>query len=190
MTGYDDRSRRMKRLIYISFIVTAVIFGLLMFQKYRVRHGVPTTPPSPPAAATQVISLYFGSPDGNALLPEAREIDACNDPSFCIQEIIREIAKGPLGDLAATIPDNTTVHSVTIDGDTAIINFGKDFPAGLPGGSSSEMVAVYSIVNSIAQNIPHVKRVRFLIDGQSPVTLKEHFDLRKPVEPNLTLGKK
>lgn len=189
MTGYDDRSRRMKRLLYISFIVTALIFGFLMLQKYRARHDMPPTPPSPPQAATQVITLFFASPEGT-LVREAREIGTCADLPACISAIIGELAKGPLGDLTPTIPDNTTVRSVFMEGDTAVVDLGGEFVTGLPGGSSSEMTAVYSIVNSISHNFPRVKKVRFLIDGRSVVTLKDHFDLRKPVEPNPELEKK
>lgn len=48
---------------------------------------------------------------------------------------------------------------------------------GLRSSAWEEFLAVYSLVNSIMQNVEEVKRVRFLIDGNTAPTLSGHLNL-------------
>jgi len=103
---------------------------------------------------------------------------------------VDELINGPLGDLAPTLPENLTVRSVQVTGDLAVIDLGEEMMTGLPGGSSAEMAAVYSIVDSVAINFPHIKQLKILVDGQAIDTLKGHLDLRGPLKPDFTMEKK
>jgi hypothetical protein len=42
-----------------------------------------------------------------------------------------------------------------------------------------ELLAVYALVNSVAQNIPEVRQVRILLDGREAQTLAGHIDLSR-----------
>jgi hypothetical protein len=42
-----------------------------------------------------------------------------------------------------------------------------------------ELLAVYALVNSLTQNIPEVRQVRFLLDGREAQTLAGHIDLSR-----------
>ncbi|HEU0265621.1 MAG TPA: GerMN domain-containing protein [Geobacterales bacterium] len=178
-----------KRLIWIAFVVSALVSGGHMYRSYLIRHTPPTaaqpTQTSPEAGERSVI-LFFAAEDGNALVREVREIDACDDLATCIDDLLQELANGPLGDLKPTIPPTTTVRSVAIDGDTAVINFGHELVEGLPGGSSAESAAVYAIVDSITATFPQIKRVKITIEGEKSATLKEHVDIRQPLEPDFS----
>jgi hypothetical protein len=46
---------------------------------------------------------------------------------------------------------------------------------------------VYSIVNSIALNVPEIQRVGILIDGAAVATLNGHLDTRRPFVPDRSL---
>jgi len=97
---------------------------------------------------------------------------------------------GPLGELAPTLPPNTTIRGVQVAGDKAVIDLDKGFEEGLPAGSSAEMTAVYSIVDTVAVNFPQIKSVTFLVEGKPVETLKGHLDLRQPLVPDFSLEKK
>lgn len=180
-----------RTLLLLAFVAAAIILGSMMLHKYLARHQAPPAPVQPKPAGAVTVSLFFAATDGSGFVRETREIEqACNtDISPCIRALLEELANGPLGDLTPTIPQNSAFRSVQIQGDTAIIDLGPELVERLPKGSSAEMTAVYSIINTIAFNFPAIKRVQFLVDGQNVPTLDGHLDLRKPLEPDFQLEK-
>jgi hypothetical protein len=56
----------------------------------------------------------------------------------------------------------------------------------LTPGIASETLAIYSVVNSITANVPSVKKVKFLIQGQEVDTLDGHVDLTEAYVPDPT----
>jgi hypothetical protein len=180
-----------KFLLIASFLAAATILGTLMLHKYLARHPSAPVPVQQAPLGAISVSLFFASPDSGRLVREAREIGACGgDLSMCVRDVLDELTSGPLGDLAPTIPANTIFRSVLIQGDTALINLGTDFMETLPKGSSAELMAVYSMVNSISLNFPSIKRVKFQVEGLDVTTFSGHLDLRKPLEPDFKLEQK
>jgi hypothetical protein len=45
--------------------------------------------------------------------------------------------------------------------------------------AEDELLAVYAMVNTLAQNFPEVRQVRFLMDGRETQTLAGHIDLTR-----------
>jgi hypothetical protein len=177
--------RNAKLILFAAFIIAAIILGTLMLLKYNRSQQIPVSHVPPQETGVMRISLFFAAPDGKGLARETRDIDSCGDDlSACVQDVIEELVNGPLGDLAPTLPDATIVNSVQLNGDTAIVDFNNELVNGLPGGSSSEVTAVYSIVDTVSFNFPRIKRVKFLLDGHDADTLKGHLDLRIPIEPD------
>lgn len=177
-----------KTLLLAAFLTAALILGALMAQKYLARHGTGTAPVAPRQAGTVSVSLFFAAPDASGLVRESREIGACaSDLSACVSSTLEELANGPLGDLSPTLPPGSTFRSVHTQGDTAIVDIGKELAENLPKGSSAEMTAVYSIVNTISYNFPAIKRVKFLLEGRDITTLGGHLELDKPLEPDFRL---
>ncbi|MGA7828261.1 MAG: GerMN domain-containing protein [Geobacteraceae bacterium] len=180
-----------RTVLLVAFLAAALVLGSMMLSKYLARHQTVQTPVQPKTAGTVPVTLFFSAPDGSGFVRETREIEgSCNsDISPCIRAILEELANGPLGDLAPTIPQNSSFRSIQIQGDTAIIDLGPALVEALPKGSSAEMTAVYSMVDTIAFNFPAIKKVQFLVEGQNISTLEGHLDLRKPLEPNFDLEK-
>ena len=94
-------------------------------------------------------------------------------------------ANSPHGGGQRVIPDRTCVDRffLTPDG-TAYLDFSGDALNGYAPGIASESLAVYSIVNSLAANIPAVKKVRLLLQGQEVETLHGHADLTDSYVPD------
>lgn len=185
-----QRRRTGRLLLLVAFLCCAAALGLLMLKKYQDRSQIPTSPAAPQTESTpsRVVILFFAVPDGSGLARESREIDACADQVDCIRAIITELVKGPLGELEPTLPQ-TVVNGISVANGIATVDLGEGFVTGLPGGSSSEMTAAYSIVNSIAANIPGITGVTFLIDGRETATLKGNLDMRTPLSPDFSLDK-
>jgi spore germination protein GerM len=180
-----------RTVLLIAFLAAAIMLGSMMLHKYLARHQTPQGPVLPKQTGTVPVTLFFSAPDGSGFVREAREIEgSCSsDISPCIRAILEELANGPLGDLAPTLPQNSTFRSIQIQGDTAVIDLGDSLIEALPKGSSAEMTAVYSMVNTIAFNFPAIKKVQFLVEGQNVSTLDGHLYLGKPLEPNFELEK-
>ncbi|HEY6007824.1 MAG TPA: GerMN domain-containing protein [Geobacteraceae bacterium] len=186
-----QRSRRRMTFLFIAFIVSAVVLGALFYRKYERSH-MPVVPPPArePMAGTTIVTLFFADPGGQGLRRELREIGACNELPDCIEAVIHELVNGPLGDLGPTLPGSFALRAARVVGDMAVLDLQKGTGEGLPEGSSAEMMAIYSIVDSIAFNFPPIHRVQFLMDGQSLTSLKGHLDLREPLVPDFLLETK
>jgi hypothetical protein len=184
------RNRRTKLILFAAFLVAAAVLGALMLQKYHDSKRVPATPAHPGPADRVRITLFFAAPDGDGLMREGSEIDSCrNDLAACIRSTLAKLVSGPLGDLAPALPPSTIINSVQVQGDTAYLDFSKELADGIPGGSSSEMTAVYAVVDTVSFNFPQIKKVKFLLDGRDVESLAGHLDLRMPLEPDFGMEK-
>jgi spore germination protein GerM len=130
------------------------------------------------------VFLYFSDREGEYLIGEKRKILKKNQVREEAKETIIELINGPKGKLIPTLPPRTKLLTLQID-DTGVaeVNFSLALSKDHPGGSSAEMMTVYSIVNSLTLNFPQIKRVQILIDGRPIETITGHLSLRKPISP-------
>ena len=88
--------------------------------------------------------------------------------------------------LAQSIAEGTRVRQIFVAEDgTAFVDLSKEAVTNHRGGSLDELFAVYAIVNAVTVNLPAIKSVQILIDGQEVDTLAGHVDLRHPLARNL-----
>jgi spore germination protein GerM len=184
------RRRRGVGILVVAFIIFALFLGAMLLRKYEAGRVQPTVPPAVQTAGPVTVTLFFAANDGTGLVREGREIDACEEPVACLESVLEELINGPVGDLTPTLPPTGLFHSVQLAGDLARVDLARELVEALPGGSNSEQLAVYSIVNSLAFNFPQVKRVAITVAGQPTATLKGHLDLRQPLLPDYTLERR
>jgi len=97
-----------------------------------------------------------------------------------------ELIKGPGSELVSPLPPGIQLRQLYIDGQgIAYVDFGPALRDLHPGGSRAELLAVYSIVDTLAYNFDQVKRVKILIEGSEIETLAGHIDLRRPLKPRV-----
>lgn len=137
------------------------------------------------------VLLYFSDSEGEYLIGEKREILKKNAVKEEAKEAIIELIKGPKGKLIPTLPSRTKLLTLQMS-ETGIakVNFNPALSKDHPGGSSAEMMTIYSIVNSLALNFPQIKRVQILIDGKPIETIAGHLSLRQPIPPKPDLIKR
>ncbi len=174
--------------IWLPFILIALVFGGLFWQKYYEARQISNIPSKTAGElSTRKVLLFFVDEDSN-LSREAREIEATGDRTAFIKAILDELFTGSVGNLDSVIPEWADINNVRIENNVAIIDLGKDFSDSLPPGSSSEMLAVYAIVNTVCINIPDVRHVKITLDG-NPDSHLRHLELSEPLEPDYSLEK-
>ena len=135
-----------------------------------------------------VVHLYFADRENRFLIAEDRAVLHPDEPADLGRTIIKELIGGPREGLMQTIPAGTKLRAfyITQDG-TAYVDLTREITEEHPGGVKSELLTIYSIVNSLILNIPEINAVKILINGGESLTLAGHIDLRFPFKANMLL---
>ena len=88
----------------------------------------------------------------------------------------------------SVVPAGTTLRAfyVTDRGD-AFVDLSPEVSSAHPGGSITELLTVYALVNAVTTNLSSVQRVQILIGGKEADTLAGHVVLRRPFERDASL---
>ncbi len=181
--------RRGMGVLVAAFLLLAVFLGALFFRKYEGARTAPSAPPSAQKDGLVAVTLFFADQGGDGLVREGREIERCDELSACLESILEELINGPVGDLAPVLPQTGMFNSVVLEGTMARVDFAQELLDALPAGSSSELMAAYGVVNSLAFNYPQVQTVLFTVDGRPMESLKGHLDMSRPIAPDFSLEK-
>lgn len=140
---------------------------------------------SEPTVETTVV-LYFPDYETGTLQEEGRPMPLALNVEDSIRQIVLALIQGSQQGHAAALPPTALLRAVFLSSDgTAYLDFSSDAAKGVPIGIESGALVVYSIVDSIAANVPGVKRVKFLIEGQAAQTWDGHIDLSGFFVPNM-----
>jgi len=165
------------------FIVLIVVLGYIIYITYIKPISI-TVKPVP---EMETITLYFYNPDTDTLKPEQRQVVKVDDLLGKCREIIDELEHGSKTGLVTPIPVTVKVNSVKMQSDGVLhLDLSKELVSQTPEGSSTEITALYAIVNSIAKNIDRVKAVQITIDGRLLQTLETHIEIDQPIIPDYT----
>jgi len=185
-----------KIILLLLIIVVLVIVGYLIFNKFIVpvwerytekpvitkevpykEEEIKEVEPVPIEEMVEV-NLYFSDSQAMYLVPEKRKISQI--PSLARQAVI-ELINGPgNSDLYPTIPEGTQVNEVYIADDIVYIDLSEEIFKNHPGGSSGELMTVYSIVNTLTEISP-IKAVQILVEGNEMKSLAGHIDISMPL---------
>ena len=111
-----------------------------------------------------------------------------HDPVAFGRAIVEALIKGPQKGLVRTIPVGTGLSAIFIDSEkVCYIDLSAAVKEHHPGGSNSEMLTIYSIVNSLILNVSEIKQVKVLIDGNEAPTLAGHISLQDPFRAHMLL---
>ncbi len=169
----------------ILFLLILIGIGLIVLFHQQIYHSIkPLFARWGILVEKREVLLYFSDSEGEYLVGEKREILKKNEAKEEAKETIIELIKGPKSKLTPTLPPRTKLLTLQINGvGLAKVNFSPALSKDHPGGSSGEMMTVYSIANSLALNFPQIKRVQILIDGKSIETIAGHLSLKQPIFP-------
>lgn len=151
------------------------------------------TPPIDTArVSAETVTVYFPDRDLQHLEPEVRDAPAvAGQPDVLARAVVEELLKGPVEtpDHVRVIPETVTVHAVTLEGGTAVVDLSRSFADDFHGGSGVAALAVYSLVNSLT-GVPGVEKVQILLDGQPGGDFAGVLSLAEPLtaDPSLVGG--
>jgi germination protein M len=190
------KRNNLKIIFSLLIIVVLVIIGYLIFNKLIVpvwerytekpvitkevpykEEEIKEVEPLPIEEMVEV-NLYFSDSQAMYLIPEKRKISQI--PSI-VRQAVNELIKGPENsDFYRTIPEGTQVNEVYIADDIVYIDLSEEIFKNHPGGSSGELMTVYSIVNTLTE-IPPIKGVQILVEGNEMESLVGHIDISMPL---------
>ncbi|MDD8030884.1 MAG: GerMN domain-containing protein [Acidobacteriota bacterium] len=190
-----NKSKKKKLTILYTLLAILVVVVLVFFfgsRKEKIKH--PSGSMISRAGDEQAqkipmkkVTLFFLSESDNLLHPEEREI-----PESTINQearvVVEELIKGSNSGRLNTLPAKTQVRQVFVTSDgTAYVDLSRDIIEASYYGSTGEMAAVYSIINSLTYNFSLIKKVFLLVEGNERETLGGHIDLSRPFVADYSL---
>ena len=151
--------------------------GELQKSEEQARQEV-VAPPISTASDVTVQAKIFWAAGPDAVAPVEVAMPLSSDPVERSKQLLQELIAKPPSPDQQTLPSDTSVLGFYVlpDG-TAVADFSDAISSELPSGILSEEVAVNSITQTLATNVPSLARLRILIHGQESDTLAGHVDL-------------
>lgn len=183
-------SRRAK--VYLVAIVVAVVgvtWALMrLFSEPAAAPPATTETAAPVETAHITATLYYGSSDGAALVPVRRDVPAATGVVEQGRQILTVQFQDAPQPYVQVVPKGTKLRAfyVTERGE-AFVDLSGDIVSAHPGGSLTELLTVYAIVNAVTANLPAIQRVQLLVEGKEVDTIAGHVDVRRPLEGDATL---
>jgi spore germination protein GerM len=194
----DKKDIRISRstLLLIGLAILLLVLVIFFFtgrSVESVRHAAdaslpkaPETAPAQPEARS--VMLFFLDDDDDLLHEEAREITLGPTVAEEAERALAELIKGSQKGLISPLPPETKVRQVFVGKDgLATVDFSRDIAEKFAYGSSSELEAVYAVVDTLTFNFRQIKKVAILIEGAEKDTLGGHVDLSRAFFPDYSL---
>jgi Sporulation and spore germination len=144
----------------------------------QARHDVLTAPIATPTDVKVQARIFWGAAAPDRMAPVLVELPLSADPVQRAKQVLNELISSPPTPEQRTLPADATILGFYIlpDG-TAIADFSDALVTETPSGIASEETAVDSIAQTLASNVPSLRRLKILIHGQEVDTLAGHVDL-------------
>ncbi|MSO30258.1 MAG: hypothetical protein EXQ48_04835 [Acidobacteria bacterium] len=141
-----------------------------------------------PAADTRKIHarLFYVNAEGTGLTSVEQEVIFGEGTVQQAKRLVEAQLATPAPPLASAIPQGTKLRTVFLTSrGEAYVDLSSELRANHPGGTTNEILTVYTLVSALTSNLPAVTGVQILVDGKEVDTLGGHLDLRRPIEQDL-----
>jgi spore germination protein GerM len=190
----DPISRPTLLLIVMAAVILVLVIVFFLGgrgEKLKpfIEANVPKSPGvSEKEAGTRPVMLFFLSDDDDLLHEEKREIPAGPTTADEAERALDELIKGSEKGYVSPLPPQTKVRQVFVGKDgLATVDFSREIAEKYAYGSTSELAAVYAIVDTLVYNFKPIKKVVILIEGSERDTLGGHIDLSRAFFPDYSL---
>ncbi len=130
------------------------------------------------------LTLYYSDGEGEHLIGEKTKLAYSSSISI-EQVVIEQLAKGPTTtSCRQAVPSSTGVVSVSTKDGICYVNFDNNFTNNIEDCTAE--VSLYSIINSLCE-LSNVKKVMFMVNGNSDVVFRELYPFSEAYERNLDL---
>ena len=140
-----------------------------------------SSPAAAPSGRNIKANLFYVAEDGTTLSSVEREVAFAEDTAEQAKAIIEAQIAPAAAPLVSAIPAGTKLRAlfVTKSGE-AYVDLSAEVVSAHPGGSTNEMLTIYTLVDVLTANLPAVTAVQLLVDGKEVETLAGHVDIRRP----------
>ncbi|MEM8962686.1 MAG: GerMN domain-containing protein [Acidobacteriota bacterium] len=182
-------------LLVIALIGVAAFSAWLTTQQRRQAEDLPpvvaedTPIAEQPAENRREVVIYFAGSDGR-LHGERSEIPAHDDPTRLANEVLTLLLAGPTQpSLMPALPTNVELGGVwLLDDGVAFVDLRLPEDQPIPSvGSAYEFTMLYSLVNTVSENVPGVTAVAPMWNGRQPLTFAGHIDTSEPIAPDRSM---
>ena len=169
-----------------------ILLSLLAFGGFLIwmRMGPPELPQSRPDGTRQEIArartfptdeplrIMMYCPSGGMLAAESAGVRRQPDTPSQARETVSALLASPCV-VRARVLNALRLNALYLDSSgAAYVDLSATAPGGDGKGSAwDEILAVYSIVNTLTQNFEDIKQVHILVDGKEAQTLAGHIDM-------------
>ena len=172
------------RALLIGLLAIAVLASIISYALHERPRGAGTAAPADTTGAgVKTVRLYFGAVSGDSLVSEARELVEASSLHERVARLVAELDLGPRGRGVAVLPAGTSVLHVYLDDHGLMtLDLSGAFRQRFRGGSSTEYLAIASLVRTLGANVPEAKRVLLVCAGRPIATLGGHLALDRPLD--------
>jgi hypothetical protein len=179
------------QIALVVLVLVAFGMGFYALQLKRKAEAVqqvadarPVAPPS--AGNTETVAAWIASDETGTLTLRQLKAQLPAAPAERAREILRATtdlytqkdSPHPLG-------AGADIHAVYLLQDaTAVVDLNGAFADQHRSGIEVEQLTMFSLVETLATNMPEVRRVRFLVDGKERETLAGHASLKTYYDVN------
>ncbi len=123
----------------------------------------------------EVWVVYFASDQDIILVPDYRV------GNNTINDRLQALVKGPLkSGMSPIFPPGTKVINYQLEGNILYVNFNQALVINHPGGSATELITVYGLVNTMTEKA-EIDYVQILVEGRILSTIAGHVDISIPL---------
>jgi len=125
------------------------------------------------------------------LVPEHRDVALPENPAAAVPMVVRELLKGsPNAAVPRLFPADAILRAAYLlpDGTVIVDLGGPTLTDGWATGTHQELMAIYSLVQTLIANFAEAKRVRILVNGAPAETLGGHVSLARALTPMPSLS--
>ena len=175
-----------RQIVIAVVVLLTASLGMALYawhMQKRARNAAPAAysgSVAPPASGpTEQATLYIADDNSGELRPQQASIPLPEDRQQRAQELVRTLLNIYLNKNSShPITPGSDVRDVyLVDPGVAVIDMNSAFADGHRSGILVEDLTVASLVETVAQNIPGILRVKILVNGQECDTLAGHADL-------------
>jgi spore germination protein GerM len=146
--------------------------------------SVPVGGSTPVSAQGRKINarLFYVADDGTSLTSVDREVAYAEDTVEQAKAIVAAQVAPVAEPLISAVPPGTALRALFVtEAGEAYVDFSRELVSAHPGGSTNELLTIYTLVDALTVNLPAITSVQILVDGKELDTLAGHVDLRRPL---------
>ncbi len=177
--------------VLVAVFAAAAVAGFLVWSRLGAVPADSTTAQLAAAAATQParadepLSMTIYCPVEGALAAGTVAVNRLPDAQSQAREALASLFADPRAAQSALFKE-IKVRQLFLDASgTAYVDLSLLKQGGPAASAGEELLAIYAVVDTLAQNFEEIREVRFLVDGREAQTLAGHIDLTRKFEKRM-----